>query len=205
MDGPNSIRTIQEPFEFELDPIKGSRFLACLAPCGTEEEAKAFVGSVRERFRDARHHCFAWRLGSGAAAVTRSSDDGEPSGSAGRPILMQLEGHEVTDLACVVVRWFGGVKLGVGGLVRAYGGAAGKALDRAPLVTRAITLELVLRYPWECSSAVQAVLHAHGLEAMQAEFGEGVSQRVAVPMARIEQVEAELRERSAGRVTVERP
>lgn len=205
LDGPSSIRSIQEPFEFELDPIKGSRFLACLAPCGTEEEAKAFVGSVRERFRDARHHCFAWRLGSGAAAVTRSSDDGEPSGSAGRPILMQLEGHEVTDLACVVVRWFGGVKLGVGGLVRAYGGAAGKALDRAPLVTRAITLVLVLQYPWECSSAVQAVLHAHGLEAMQAEFGEGVTQRVAVPLARVEQVEAELRERSAGRVTVERP
>ena len=204
MPPQDEILSLAEPFEFEPDPIKGSRFLACLAPCGTEEEAKAFVASVRERFRDARHHCFAWRLGSGATAITRSSDDGEPSGSAGRPILMQLEGHEVTDVACVVVRWFGGVKLGVGGLVRAYGGAAGKALDRAPLVTRPITVELRLAYPWECSSAVQAVLHAHGLDAGQATFGAAVEQRLAVPVSQADQVASDLRERSAGRVAVER-
>jgi uncharacterized YigZ family protein len=204
LDGPASIRSLHEPFEYELDPIKGSRFLACLAPVADEAEAKAFVASVRERFKDARHHCFAWRLGPGGES-TRSSDDGEPSGSAGRPILMQLEGHGVTDLACVVVRWFGGVKLGVGGLVRAYGGAAGKALDRAPMAERPVTVALMLRYPWECSNAVQAVLHAHALKEGEAQFGEGVEQRLEVPLALAERVTLELRERSAGRVEVTRP
>lgn len=196
------VRSIEQEFEYELDPIKGSRFLACLAPVQNEQEAKEFVARVRARFADARHHCFAWRLGP-EGKETRSSDDGEPSGSAGRPIQMQLEGHDVTDTACVVVRWFGGVKLGVGGLVRAYGGAAGKALDRAPIVSRPVTRTLRLEFPWECSGAVQAVLHAHGLEPGAAEFGAAVVQEIAVPVALCTTLERDLRDRSAGRVRVE--
>lgn len=198
----DSILCLREPFEHEIDPIKGSRFLACLAPVATEQQAKAFIEATRLRFKDARHHCFAWRLGE-KGEPWRCSDDGEPSGSAGRPILMQLEGHEVSDLVCVVVRWFGGTKLGVGGLVRAYGAAAGKALDRAPIEERPITVLLRVACPFACQGAIQGVLRAHGLEPREARFCEGVELLLAVPRVLAEDLKRDLLERSAGRALVQ--
>jgi len=199
-----SFRTLSAPFEFEIDKIKNSRFLSALAPTKDEESAKAFVQEVRERYSDARHHCFAWRLGE-TGAIFRSSDDGEPSGSAGRPILNQLEGHEVTNLTCVVVRWFGGVKLGVGGLVRAYGGAAGKALDRAPILAVVIRVRVLLEFPYDCSGAVSGVLHGFGLQEQASDYGEVVRLELAVPKDEVPGLKIELVERTGGRVRVDLP
>lgn len=125
--------------------IKRSRFLAVLRRAGTEAEARALVEELRRGFHDARHHCSAFVLGPDRD-VQRSSDDGEPSGTAGLPMLEALvlrrtgaHGEHVTDLSdvsAVVVRWFGGTLLGAGGLVRAYSDAVSQALDDASLVTR---------------------------------------------------------------------
>ena len=111
----------------EGDPIKGSRFIVDVSPAGDEDEARQVLTQVRADFPDASHHCWAWRIAD--PAIDRVNDDGEPSGSAGRPILAQLTGRDPVDTAVIVTRYFGGTKLGVGGLVRAYGGAAGAALD----------------------------------------------------------------------------
>ena len=107
----------------------------------TEEAAFKALKEVQLEFSDARHHCWAFLLHEGERS--RSSDDGEPGGSAGRPILAQLVGHELSDLMVVVTRYFGGTKLGVGGLIRAYGGCAGKGLDQAARVEVVETEDLV--------------------------------------------------------------
>ena len=104
---------------------RGSRFLAFAFPVAGEPEFEERLLALRQRHPKARHHCWAWRL----RDRHRFSDDGEPGGTAGRPILQALEAAELVDAACVVVRWFGGVKLGTGGLVRAYGGAAARAVQ----------------------------------------------------------------------------
>lgn len=194
--------TLAGEHTYEPDPIKGSRFIALAAPASTEEEAQAFLDRVREHYDDARHVCFAWRFGP-EGEQTRSWDDGEPRGSSGRPILLQLEGHEVTDLVVAVVRYFGGVKLGVGGLMRAYGGAAGMCLDRAPTKTVVMTRTLQVTHPYECSSAIQAVLSAEGLEPRASDYGEEVRFELAVPLPDVERVSDSLRDRTAGKARIE--
>lgn len=190
--------TLAEPFEFLADPIKGSRFLALLAPTADEEAAMDAVRAAEARFPDASHCCWSWRLRGGR---TRIWDAGEPRGSAGRPILAQLEGHEVFDVTAVVVRWFGGTELGVGGLMRAYGGAAGMALDRAKLVEVAATVELVVRYGYPDTNAVRAVIVGAGAEIVDTEFDEDVRAVVRVDESRVEELTTALRDRTSGRVT----
>jgi uncharacterized YigZ family protein len=113
--------------------VKASRFIGQVFPATTREEAEAALSSVRKRHHDARHHCWAFRVGAPGALVETSSDDGEPGGTAGVPILGALQRAGLHDAACVVTRWFGGTKLGTGGLVRAYGEAAQLAVEATPV------------------------------------------------------------------------
>lgn len=113
--------------------IRKSRFVAVLARVSCSDDAAALLARVRAAHPTARHACWAHTFGSGPRAVARCSDDGEPGGTAGPPILAALQSREVVDAGIVVARYFGGVKLGAGGLVRAYGGGAGAVLDAAPL------------------------------------------------------------------------
>ena len=110
---------------FETEKIKGSRFIVTTSPVESEEDVKGILLDLKKNHPNANHHCWAWRLGTDRE---RSSDDGEPSGSAGEPILQRMRRAELVDSLIVVTRYFGGTKLGVGGLVRAYGGAAGEAI-----------------------------------------------------------------------------
>ncbi len=199
-----SYRTLAGSLEHEPPKIKGSRFIARVAPCGSAAEGEALVAEARIAYPDARHHCWAWRLGPEGAEF-RSGDDGEPSGSAGRPILQQIEAHELTDVAVVVVRYFGGVKLGVGGLIRAYGGAAAEALARAPVRTVVVTRTVTVAYPYELSGAVQGAVAAAGLAPADSDYEAQVVQRFAVPLRQVEAFVRELRDRTAGqaRITVE--
>jgi uncharacterized YigZ family protein len=194
--------TLAGEHRYQPAPIKNSRFIACVAPAADEPSAAAFVARIAQEFDDARHACWAWRLGE-EGALTRSNDDGEPSGSAGRPILLQLEGHGVVNSVAVVVRYFGGVKLGVGGLMRAYGGAAGQCLDRATLREVVVTERVSLVHGYEASSAVQAVLAAHGISPAEAEYGERVRLVLDVPRADLPGLREELLERTGGRVALD--
>ena len=114
----------------EVDKIKGSRFIVTVSPIGTEEHFKDILSSLQKSHPNANHHCWAWRLTGGRE---RSSDDGEPSGSAGEPILQRMRRADLIDSMVVVTRYFGGTKLGVGGLIRAYGGAAGEIISAIQL------------------------------------------------------------------------
>lgn len=185
----------------EVPKIKGSRFLATVAPAASDDEARAVVARVRKEHHDARHHAWAYRLGPGAERF-RWSDDGEPGGSAGKPILQALEGRNLTDTVAVVTRWFGGTKLGVGGLVRAYGGAAAAALDLAPVRVVTRTRCIVLAYPYSCSSPVKALLDEFDLVPSGATYAESVRLVIDVPLSRADAFAAAFVDRTAGRGTV---
>ena len=176
-----SFRTVAARIEHEPDKIKGSRHIATVAPVASEEDVASLVASARARFPAANHHAYAWRLGPDRERF-RYSDDGEPSGSAGKPILMQIDRLELTQTAVVVSRIFGGTKLGVGGLVRAYGGAAGEALDVADVVTRLLTQAVMITHAYELSGPVQGVLHAARLEPRDAQYDAQARFVVDVPL-----------------------
>ena len=125
----DSFRSISSPAR-GLFKDNGSRFIACAYPVETEAEVKEIVDSLKKEYHDARHHCYAYRLGYRGDRF-RANDDGEPSGSAGRPILGQIDSRGLSDILIVVVRYFGGIKLGAGGLVGAYSKSVSDALDNA--------------------------------------------------------------------------
>jgi uncharacterized YigZ family protein len=180
--------------------IRGSSFLGFAAPCGDEEEARAVVAERSRRFHDATHNCTAWRLRGG---LQRTNDDGEPSGSAGAPILAAIEGAGVIDCAVVVTRYFGGTKLGVGGLVRAYGEAAAAALAAAPRRTGLLATRLRVRYPYAHTAAVMRLLEAaetYEVEHGYAAGGEEGEVSVSVPVGGVAEVEQFLRDATAGSV-----
>lgn len=195
-------QTVATPSRFEDEPIKGSRFVADVAPAATPDAALAVVEAVRRAFPDARHHCFAWRLDPDGRA-TRASDDGEPGNSAGAPILRQIEGHDLAGVVVVVTRWFGGVKLGVGGLIRAYGGAAGRALDRARVIERAVERRLAVEFPYACSGPIEGALARHGATVERSDWTDRVRVELRVPVDVAEALLRDLRDGSAGRARIE--
>lgn len=201
MAEPRAFDTLAEPVEHHLDPIKGSRFIGLASPVCDEAEALALVEVARQRWPDARHHCWAFQLADGRG---RSSDDGEPGGSAGRPILAMIEGHALADVAVVVTRYFGGTKLGVGGLIRAYGGCAGQTLDRGHVVRRTPTVDLLVAHAYADTGAVAAVLGARGLEPVDAEWTQAVRLRLRLDFDRVDDVAAALRDATSGRVELSR-
>lgn len=194
-----SFRTVTEPFVFADEPVKGSRFVALVGPVGSPEDFDALLEDARGRWSDASHHCWAFHVRGG---THRSSDDGEPGGSAGRPILAQIDGHDVIDVGVVVARWFGGTKLGVGGLIRAYGGCAGRALDRAPIVEVVPTVRLVVEHSYDDTGAVQAVLGSAGLAPIDTAYDATVTVTLNVPEPDADELVQRLVDRTSGRVTV---
>jgi uncharacterized YigZ family protein len=149
---------------------KGSRFLAWIGPAADEAAARATLDDLARRHPDATHHCWAWRLGS--PPRERSSDAGEPPGTAGIPILQVLRGAGLSDALAVVARWFGGTKLGKGGLARAYAAAARVALDGLAVVQRVPTVRLTLEVPYERVGAVKRLIHPPEVELEGEEYGE---------------------------------
>lgn len=174
---------------------RGSRFLATLVPVTDPEEAQRALAAAAERDAGATHHCWAWRLG--AAGAARSSDAGEPRGTAGAPILAALGGAGVSDALVVVSRWFGGVKLGRGGLVRAYAGAARAAIAAARLEPRLPTTELAIEAPFAAVGAIKRMVRPPEVALLSEEYGELARFVLAVADARRSEVEAMLRDLGA--------
>ncbi len=175
-----TIRSIRSALIHEIPKIKGSRFIAAVAPVADRAAADVVVRERREADPQATHHCFAYRLGLGENDF-RFADDGEPSGTAGRPILKEIDGRGLTNVLVVVTRFYGGTKLGSGGLVRAYGGAAAAALDHVEIVERRLTTTLALVFAYERLGAIQGVLHAFSLVPESADYGSEVTMKLAVP------------------------
>lgn len=154
--------------------VKRSRFRCVVRRVASEAEARAVVEGARREHWDARHHCSAFVLGAGRE-IERSSDDGEPSGTAGAPMLEVLRGAAVSDVVVVVTRWFGGTLLGAGGLVRAYSDAVRAGLDAAGTRERALLHELTLDVDHADAGRVESDLRGRGVVVLDASYGVGVT------------------------------
>ena len=184
MDLFDAYSSIAAPSE-GLFKDNGSRFIALAYPVETEEEVKAIVAGLRKQYHDARHHCYAYRLGY-KGDVFRSSDDGEPSGSAGRPILGQIDSAGLSDVLVVVVRYFGGIKLGIPGLIRAYKTSTADALSQAQVVEKIAGVWLRLGFGYESMNAVMKVLKEMDLPQRAQNFGQQCSLEVRVRLSALE-------------------
>lgn len=184
MDLFDAYSSIAAPSE-GLYKDNGSRFIALAYPVETEEEVKAIVAGLRKQYHDARHHCYAYRLGY-KGDVFRSSDDGEPSGSAGRPILGQIDSAGLSDVLVVVVRYFGGIKLGIPGLIRAYKTSTADALAQAQVVEKIAGVWLRLSFGYESMNAVMKVLKEMDLPQRAQDFGQQCSLEVRVRLSALD-------------------
>ncbi|HET8594038.1 MAG TPA: YigZ family protein [Intrasporangium sp.] len=203
LSSPRSYLTVAGPVRSEIE-VKRSRFVCDLEPVPTEEAARAVIERVRAGSREARHHCTAFLLGPDAA-LQRSNDDGEPSGTAGMPMLEVLKGAGVTDVVAVVTRWFGGVLLGTGGLIRAYGGAVQAALENAIFVRYELSVILATTVPHADGPRVENGLRSRGgLNVTGVDYrADGVRIEAAVPPGREPDAGAALAELTAGRARFE--
>ncbi len=148
----------------------GSKFLSFAYPVSSEEEIKTIISEIKKEYFDARHHCYAYRLGS-AGELWRANDDGEPSSSAGRPILGQLLSNELSDILIMVVRYFGGTKLGVPGLIRAYKSAASDAIANSEVVEKIVTVPVEVEFPYANIEQVMKIIKNKGADIKRQDFG----------------------------------
>lgn len=161
-------KTIETPAE-GLYKEKGSKFIALAYPVRTEEAVKEIVGEIKVRYYDARHHCYAYRLGADKKKF-RANDDGEPSSTAGKPILGQILSYDLTDILIVVVRYFGGIKLGVSGLIKAYRAAAADAIGHARIVEKTDDEVFRIKFDYTVMNEVMRVVKEEEPEVMSRDF-----------------------------------
>jgi uncharacterized YigZ family protein len=190
--------SLAAPARFELE-IKRSRFLCQAAPVDNAEAALRFLRSVSDPA--ASHNCWAYRIGNDY----RSSDDGEPAGTAGRPILAAIDGQDLDAVVAVVTRWYGGVKLGAGGLVRAYGGCAAECLRQAERVARVLRIEARLRCDFAELGRVHGLLTQFAADKLEERFeADGVEMHLRIEETQHADLAAALREASRGRIELRR-
>ena len=161
-------KTIETPAE-GLYKEKGSKFIALAYPVRTEEAVKEIVGEIKVRYYDARHHCYAYRLGADKKKF-RANDDGEPSSTAGKPILGQILSYDLTDILIVVVRYFGGIKLGVSGLINAYRAAAADAIGHARIDEKTDDEVFRIKFDYTVMNEVMRVVKEEEPEVMSRDF-----------------------------------
>ncbi|MGW8885363.1 YigZ family protein [Streptomyces sp. NPDC055749] len=182
--------------------ISRSRFLCALAPAATEQEAQDFVARVRKEHPTASHNCFAYVIGADAS-VQKASDDGEPGGTAGVPMLHMLMRREMRYVVAVVTRYYGGVKLGAGGLIRAYGGAVGEALDELGTITRQRFRLATVTVDHQRAGKLENDLRATGITVREVGYAEAVTIGIGLPDADVEGFTAWLADATAGSATLE--
>ncbi|WBL41661.1 YigZ family protein [Algoriphagus halophytocola] len=177
---------------------KGSKFYFFAFPVQDEQEIKDLLADLRKKYYDARHHCFAWVLGKEGLDY-RANDDGEPNHSAGDPILGQIRSNQLTDILIVVVRYFGGTKLGMGGLIQAYKTSAAMAIEANEIIEKQVKIRIQVQFPYPQMNEVMKLVKTHDLDIiaqemtldcqMSLEFRQGLEQRVTQALEDIEGLE----------------
>lgn len=199
--------TVREPYRMVLEGgqaelvEKKSRFIANVRPVESEAEAVAFIDEMKKKYWDARHNCSAFVIGT-KAELTRCSDDGEPSGTAGRPMLEVLLGEGVRNVAVVVTRYFGGVLLGTGGLVRAYSGAVQEGLRSSVILTRQSGVRLEIRTDYTDLGKIQYLMGQEQIPTLASDYTDSVYLEALVPVRQLEPFCNALTEGTAGKVSL---
>jgi len=182
---------------------KKSRFIALLSSAVSQEDVQRQLDAARKSYHDASHHCYAFRLLIDDVIVEASNDDGEPSGSAGLPIQQKLVSRNLCNVLAIVVRYFGGTKLGVGGLVRAYSDSVSEALEQAAIVTQKLMAHITIRFPIEVNSSVMSIIHRFSAHIESLLYEEPVQIEVTLPPSQVETFRAALTEATGARTELE--
>lgn len=164
----DTYRTLSKPSQ-GMFKDRGSKFIAFAFPAYSEEEVKEFQARIRKEYHDARHHCYAYRLGY-KKEVYRVNDDGEPSNSAGMPIFGQLQSNDLTNVLIIVIRYFGGVKLGVGGLINAYRTAAAEAISDNTIIEKTVNDIWQINYEYPVMGDVMRIIKDDNIEQIETKF-----------------------------------
>lgn len=180
-------RTITKPSEEVLFKDRNSKFFGYAFPVTSEEEIKEHLEELRKKHHAARHWCYAWQTGTEEFQY-RANDDGEPSNSAGMPIYGQIQSFEVTNILIVVVRYFGGVKLGVGGLINAYKTAAQMTLENAKIVKRTVDVKYEIQFDYPETSKVMRLINEESLRILDQDFKADCKIRIAVRKSEAEKI-----------------
>lgn len=200
MNGRYPIPAAETRTEIE---VKNSRFIATAAPVFTVDEAKAFIKRIKEEFADASHNVPAYQIGFGASVIAHCSDDGEPSGTAGRPMLAVIQGSGLGDIAVVVTRYFGGTKLGTGGLVRAYGDAVKEVLAALPLAERVLVHTVMLALPYSHLERVRLLVEGGNGRLLEEEFAADITLTAQFTIEQFPPFQEALREMTHGTLSAE--
>jgi uncharacterized YigZ family protein len=183
--------------------ISNSRFISSLTPSFSVEEAKAFIQRIKAEFPDASHHVPAYLIGYGDSVIAYCSDAGEPSGTAGRPTLAVLQGSGLGDVTVVVTRYFGGTKLGTGGLVRAYAQAVRLAVEDVPRAQRVLTHTLMLAFPYTYLERIRLMVASMGGNILDEQFAADVTMTVRLKVERLEGFQSKLNDLTNGKIEAE--
>lgn len=180
---------------------KKSRFIAHIEPATSEEEAVAFINSMKKQYFDARHNCYAFVIGDNSE-LTRCSDDGEPSGTAGRPMLEVLTGEGITNVVAVVTRYFGGTLLGTGGLVRAYQGAMKEGLNNTVIIEKHPGIILLITCDYTDVGKLQYTFASKGIRILNSEYGADVTFKIVIDLLELEAIKKDLTEITSGKAVI---
>jgi uncharacterized YigZ family protein len=199
----DSYKTVKSEAIAEIK-IKGSRFIGQVYKCRTSEQAKAILDRIRKKYYDATHNCFAWQVGLDNAAEFKYSDDGEPNGTAGKPIYDQLNGYGLTDLIVIATRYYGGTKLGTGGLTHAYSDSAAAVIEEAGIVEKFITGQLGLEMDFSDYNIVERSVLDMGAKIIESNFSDKVTLTVEIRKSQLETVREKLIDITSGRIKIAR-
>lgn len=188
---PLQYLTTQEPFSYELPKIKGSKFIGYLFPIQTKQDAETLLIQHRKTYYDATHHCYAYRVGVQAhqdlfgttyldPLIQKSSDDGEPTNTAGKPLLSVMEGEKLHNSLLIATRYFGGTLLGVGGLIQAYTQTAKQTIANAPLYHAELTKQIKICYPYEKAAQISQIIKKYHIKVLHQERTTNVKQTIEI-------------------------
>ena len=182
------------------EKVKGSRFIGTAAPTETEEEAAKFIDEMKKEFHSASHNCWAWKVGIGKAQKYRYHDNGEPSGTAGQPILKAINSTRISNICVVVTRYFGGVKLGTGGLMRAYGQTAQSLLKSSEPSRKFAIQTLNFEIDFDLVSVAHYIIESFNAELVDSRYEERVSFVINVRASKAAKLKNKLIEATNGQI-----
>jgi len=182
----DTYKTISSPSE-GIFKDKGSKFIAFAFPVTSEEEIKEIVQSLKKEHHAARHHCYAWRLGY-EKLLFRANDDGEPSSTAGKPIIGQIQSFDLTDILIVVVRYFGGTLLGVSGLINAYKSAAFEAINQAEIITKLVEKKILVEFGYDVMNEVMKIFKDEKLPQIDPTFDLNCQIKTTIRLSDLERI-----------------
>ena len=193
--------TIRQQQQSEIK-IKGSRFIGTAHPVSNETQAKDFINQISKRYFDANHNCYAYIIGFGATKIFRFNDDGEPSGTAGQPILNVIQGKNLTNIVVVITRYFGGTKLGKGGLIRAYSDCTHETLKYCTIIKEYLYQQIELKFDYNFTGVVMRIISQYCVKILNSIYDQRTRLKLSIRVSKVEDFKQDLIELSAGNILI---